>query len=261
MVRSNIEYAGVLAFLVLLGAGCATTPAVNTGDRSVTLSLIHERVRSHVERIKTLRGTGTISVESPEMAGSGSFEIALRKPDSLLIRLEGPFGIEVGSALVTRNEFVFYNSMQNQLITGSTNSANLAKTLRMNVTFDDLMNLFTGASFLEEDGETEGELKVEDEQYVLTYRHFNATRIYWVEPTTLLLSRIQHLDSSGKLVAEQRYSKYQTLAEGSFPSSVRYTMNAQRRVLSVFYDTINLNAPLLSFAMDVPENAKRIHIQ
>ncbi|MCI0707088.1 MAG: DUF4292 domain-containing protein, partial [Ignavibacteriae bacterium] len=177
--------------LVVVGAvaGCSSTPALNVDKNSVTPALIHERVRANIEHIRTLSGTGTISMESPEMAGSGSFEIALRKPDSLLLKIEGPFGIEVGSALVTRNEFLFYNSLQNELITGETNSANLAKTLRINVTFDDLMNLFTGASFLADDGETTGDFDVENQQYVLTYRHVNATRVYWVDPSTLFISR------------------------------------------------------------------------
>jgi outer membrane lipoprotein-sorting protein len=226
-----------------------------------TPALIHERVRANVERIQTLSGSGTVSIESLEMAGSGSFEILLRKPDSLLLKLEGPFGIEVGSALVTRSEFTFYNSLRNQLITGSTNSENLAKTLRMKVTFEDLMNLFTGASFLSEDTEAADDFRVELEQYVLTYRHVNTTRVYWVDPATLLISKIQHLDATGKLAAEQQYTKYLTTAEGSFPASVRYIMNSQRRVLSVFYDEVTVNKPMAALRMEFPMNAERIRIE
>ena len=261
MERSNSFLAVLAFFAAVCGVGCSSAPAVNNSFGTVTPTLIHERVRANIEYIRTLRGSGSLSMESPEIAGSGSFELRLRKPDSLMIRIEGPFGIEVGSALVTRRNFTFYNSLRNEVVTGATNSANLARTLRMSVDFNDLMNLFTGASFLAEDTEAVDDFRVEDQQYVLTYRKLNATRIYWIDPSTLFILRIQHLDATGKLVAEQRYNKYLTLTEGSFPSSVRYTMNSQRRVLSVFFDTIELNVPVDSFALDVPSDARRLRIE
>jgi outer membrane lipoprotein-sorting protein len=227
----------------------------------VTTSQIHERVRTNLERIRTLTGSGTLSVESPEMAGSGSFEIALRKPDSVLLRIEGPFGIEVGSALVTRKEFRFYNSLRNQLIFGATSPANMSRYLRMNVTFDDLLNLFAGSSFLAEDQSAAGDLSIEDDLYVLTYRWPDHTRRYWVDPASLLIAKIQHLDSRGILTTEQRYSNFRTSGDVTFPSDIRFIMNSERRILSVHYGTTTMNTELLDFTMRVPDNAQRVHIQ
>jgi len=260
VARSKSAWVCLLWMVMAFGLGCASAPAVKIDANSTSPALIHNRVQANIERIRTLRGTGTLSMESPEMAGSGSFEIVLRKPDSMLLKLEGPFGIEVGSALVTRDGFLFYNSLQNQLITGSTNAENLRRTLRMSVTFDDLINLFSGAAFLADDNEPD-EFAAEDNQYVLTYRRADGTRKYWIDPTTLFIANVQHLDPDGKLVAEQRYTKYRTSADGAFPSSVRFIMNTQRRMLSVHYDTVELNAPALSFALDIPQNAKRVHIE
>ena len=54
-------------------------------------------------------GEGKFTIETPEIAQSASFFLNLQKPDSVMLRIEGPFGIEVGAAIVTRDEFLFYN--------------------------------------------------------------------------------------------------------------------------------------------------------
>lgn len=261
MVLSNIVRFGAYGILVLLVGGCSSTPTVKTYSGSVTASLIHKRVRANLDYIQTLSGSGNISVESREMAGSGSFEIALRKPDSLLLKFEGPFGLEVGTALVTRKEFLLYNSLQNQLITGETNSANLSRYLRMNVSFDDLLNLFAGSAFFSEDEKEADTFTTEDNQYVLTYTQANRTRKYWIDPTTLLILKVQHWDSHGTLVAEQGYSNYRTVSGATFPSSIRFTMNAEQRALSIHYGKIDVNTNALTFLLGIPENAKRLRIQ
>ncbi len=252
-------HAFIGALLLLWGCSSAVPRVAPSG--TVTIPQIHERVRENLERIQTLTGSGTLSVESPEMAGSGSFEIVLRKPDSVLLRIEGPFGIEVGSALVTRKEFRFYNSLQNQLIFGDTSPANISRYLRMNVTFDDLLNLFAGSSFFPEDQSSAGDLSVEENLYVLTYRWPDHTRRYWVDPASLLIAKIQHLDSRGILTTEQRYSNFRASGDVTFPSDIRFIMNSERRILSVHYGKTTMNSELLDFTMRVPDNAQRVHIQ
>lgn len=226
----------------------------------MTVEQIQERVRTNNERVQTLSGMGSIVVESPEMAGSGSFELALRKPDSVLLRLEGPFGISVGSALITRTRFFFFNSIENQLITGSTNPSNLSRYLRMNISFDDLLNLFAGSTFFSEDAQQPGDLTTEQQQYLLAYQNPRGARRYWIDPKTLLILKIQHLDTTGKLVAEQQYSNYRNVEGVFFPATIRLVLNTQRRMVSIRYNTFDLNAPLPSLNLDIPANAKRVQV-
>ena len=247
--------------LVLFLAGCSSTAPRITTLGSVSISEIRGRVNANLERIKTLRGTGTISVESTEMSGSGSFEISLRKPDSVLLRFEGPFGIEVGSALVTRTEFSFYSSFQNQLVTGATSSANMSRYLRMNVTFDDLLNLFAGSALFMDDNDTDGTLTTEENQYVVQYKQADRSRRYWIDPGSLLITKIQNLDVRGVLTSELRLSNFRVVGDAHFPSDIRLVMNAERRILSIHYSSTTINATPLNFTLRVPENAQRIRIQ
>jgi outer membrane lipoprotein-sorting protein len=256
-----MRYLHGLASLLVLFVGCTPTAKLASLGGVATVEQIHDRVRTNIERVQTLSGIGSIAVESPEMAGSGSFELALRKPDSVLLRLEGPFGISVGSALITRTSFLFFNSIENQLITGSTNPSNLSRYLRMNVSFDDLLNLFAGGAFFSEDEQQAGDLTTEQQHYLLTYRNSHGARQYWIDPETLLILKIQHLDAAGKLVAEQQYSNYRSVQGVSFPATVRLVLNTQRRILSLRYSQFDLNVPLPPFSLDIPANAKRMQVQ
>lgn len=246
---------------LLLVIGCSSIPAVKIGSNAVPVALIHERVRANLQHVRTISGSGNITIESLEMAGSGSFQIALLKPDSVLLKLEGPFGIDVGAALITRTDFLFYNSMQNQLISGSTSPANLSRFLRINVTFDDLLNLFAGSSFFAEDEGATDDLTTEENHYVLIYHQADRTRRYWIDPEKLLIKRIQHLDARGKLIAEQQYTNYRSVGDVFFPSNIRLIHQADRRVLSIHYSTVEVNTAPPSFTLDIPGNARRIRVQ
>jgi len=102
----------VTIFILLSIAGCRTTSTLNLGNRTIASSEVQDVVRMHHTRIQSMKGEGRISVETPEIGQSGSFILTLQKPDSILINLRGPFGIKVGTALVTRTGFLFYNSLR-----------------------------------------------------------------------------------------------------------------------------------------------------
>ncbi len=253
----------VLAVLVpaaLILAGCASE-SVRYADRTITAEMIQERVTGNHWRVTALSGSGTISVETPEIAQSGSFDLVLRKPDSLLVKIEGPFGIDVGSALVTREKFSFYYSFQNRLVEGPTNPENLSKLFHIPIDFDDVLNLFAGGFFLREDRGGPLSFSVEKEEFVLTYGGYTGTRRYWVDPQSMQIVRIHHLDSSGRIVLEQIFSKFRTVDGVTVPQYVRVTMVKNRRRVSIAYSDVAVNPAGLKFYFDVPASASRDSLQ
>lgn len=241
-------------------AGCASK-SVRYADRTVTADMLQERVSENQQRVKALTGTGTISIETSEMAQSGSFELTLKKPDSVLVKIEGPFGIDVGSALVTRNRFAFYYSFQNRLVEGPTNSANLSRVFQIPIDFDEVLNLFTGGLFHSEDRANPSDFSVEDEEFVMTYNSYTGTRKYRVDSQTMQIVKIQHFDGSGRLVLEQLFSKFQTLDGVTVPQYVRVTMVKERRRVSIAYSNLFINPSRLEFLFDVPRNASRARLK
>jgi outer membrane lipoprotein-sorting protein len=254
MRSGNVFFIGAL---LLMAESCATHKA-SIGSKTISADQVHEVVFANQSRILTAKGEGTISIETPAMAQSGSFLLTLKKPDSLLVNLQGPFGIKIGSALVTRTNFLFYNSLENRLYSGETTSRNLSRVMRVTIGFDDLMNLFTGGVFLKGDIGEPDTTGVEDDQFTLLYKNGLGTHKYYIDPRTLLITRTEALDEQGKLEMEQRFLDFQTVDGTLAPYNIRLIQPKERRMVSVVYSNLTLNAQDLEFNFTYPRNAKRV---
>lgn len=247
-----------LLFLLLSFLGCRTSNVMNLVNRSISSEEVQKAAQDHHTRIQSLIGEGQISIESPEIAQSGSFILTLRKPDSVLVNLRGPFGIKVGSALITRTEFSFYNSLQNKLITGLTNAENLNRILHVQVSFDDLLDLFTGGIFLQDDLRSPDETRVENDQFVFIYASNHSSRRYWIDPQNLSIQKIQFIDNNGKLTLEQAFKDFENVDGNTIPYTIRITQPKTRQMLTLNYSDITLNTEQVQFTFPIPQNAERI---
>jgi len=252
----RFSFAFILFFLSFIG--CRTTSTLNLDNRSITSAEVQEIAHTHHTRIQSIQGQGRISVETPEIAQEGAFILALRKPDSILINLQGPFGIKVGSALVTRSGYSFYNSLENKLITGSASIENLNRILHIQLSFDDLLNIFAGGGFLDDDLRSPDETRTEDGQFVFIYTSHNSSRRYWIEPTSLYIQRIQFLDRSGKLTLEQAFNDFENVDGIAMPYAIRITQPKTQQMLTLKYSDIMVNVEQLQFTFTIPQNAERI---
>ena len=249
----------VVCISIFALVGCRTTSPLNLTNRSISYSEVQEATRRHHAQIRSLTGEGRISIETPEIAQSGSFILTLQKPDSVLINLRGPFGIKVGSALVTRTEFLFYNSLENKLITGLSTAENLNRILHIQLSFDDLLNLFAGGTFLESDISLPDETHIEDDQFEFIFTSTKTSRRYWINPTTLLIQKVQFLDQSGKLTLEQTFSDFENVNGFLMPYTIRVTRPKARQRLTFTYSEMLVNTENLRFTFTIPSNAERIH--
>jgi outer membrane lipoprotein-sorting protein len=256
MPRIIYLYAILLALTI---SGCGTSSTTYIDTRAISASKIQEIVQAHHARIQSMKGEGRISVATPEMSQSGSFILSLLKPDSVLINLQGPFGIKIGSVLVTRTEFLFYNSWENKLITGSTSSENLYRILHVRLDFDDLLNLFAGGTFLADDLHQPDETRVVDNQYVFIYKSSDSKRQYSINPRTLAIQKIQFIDNSGKLKLEQTFSNFEDVDGIEIPYSIRITQPEAQQMVSLSYSGMLVNTGQLQFSITIPSNVERIH--
>ncbi len=99
-------------------AGCAST----TGPLSIeplTVEEIAHRLSDVSHANEHFFADGSITVTTPTMNQSVGFELSALGTDSLKMSIYGPFGITVGSALVTRKEFSAYNAFNNTVYRGS----------------------------------------------------------------------------------------------------------------------------------------------
>jgi hypothetical protein len=95
----------------------------------------------------------------------------------------------------------------------------------------------------------------------MSYGNSSGTRRYWIDPSTLLISKIQHTDAKGKLMLEERFERFRDLGEASLPRQIRVTEHQARRVVAVAFSSLAINAGGVPLVLDIPTNAERVRWQ
>jgi outer membrane lipoprotein-sorting protein len=126
------------------------------------------------------------------------------------------------------------------------------------LSFDDLLNIFAGGEFLDDDLRSPDETRIENDQFVFIYASHTSSRRYWIDPTSLYIQKVQFLDRSGKLTLEQTFNDFENVQGIAMPYAIRITQPKARHMLTVQYSDILVNAEQLQFTFTIPHNAERI---
>src|SRR5438552_3424073 len=120
-------------------AGCGGPKETAKLEHNLPIDSVFARVQQRYAYVKTLKGGGSITVESREASQNGSFDVDLKKPDSVLVELHGPFGLHVGTLSLSRDQFIFYNRMENNAVVGKPDGETLHSMFHLNMQFDELL--------------------------------------------------------------------------------------------------------------------------
>lgn len=250
---------GIVVFAAMMLYSCSTAPRVTPDTDRVTPAQLVSNVQENHGKKSTLKARGSISIESRDFSNSGNFHMDLKHPDSLLVRLRGPFGISVGTVFLSQDDFVFYNSMSNEAVIGAARGDILRSFLQMDVDVDDIMNLFLGSSrALFSEPRRPDEFTVDGDQYLLVFRSRDSIRRYWIDPYYKVVSRVVHSNADDRPVLEERYDRFTEKNGMVMAQQIRVIQHQERASFSISYSRIDLNAEDLSFSYSIPSNAKVI---
>jgi outer membrane lipoprotein-sorting protein len=244
---------------LLLGIGTAMyscsprTAAVATDVNTTSAGVIAGRVKQREAGLASIAGRGSVSFESPERAGSAFFDLSLKKPDSLLMTFEGPFGIGAGFLFLSRGKFVMYNGLDNRVISGVPGPAAIRSVIPMDLTFDQIMDAFTGGFVLPD--ALPARYTVEEGKYLLVYQIDGRTHSYWIDPEYDLVVRYEVRTPRGDLLLEAESSQMVRREDLCAPRHVTVNFPGEERRLSIHYSSLELNTGDLSFVYAVPAGA------
>lgn len=252
----------VMTALAAVGlAGCTSTRTVAVGTASVSFEDAVDRSDDVYERLQSLSADGTIRIETPSLSQSGDFQLTLRKPDSVQITVEGPFGIRVAQAMITRSTFQAYSALENKLYVAATTPENLQKALRIDLAFDDILALFTGGRILEADRRAPDASGADGSDAYFLFNDGDRSRRYVVDPSTLAIRKIQILDRRGAMTFEQTFSDQIAAGDIILPKIARATLHQRRQVITLRYDGLRPNPVDLQFSFSPPGNARRVELR
>jgi outer membrane lipoprotein-sorting protein len=242
-------------------AACSGSSQEETLNK-IPIKAIKEKVNSNSSSIETLEAYGVISFDSPENSGTGNILIKIKKPDSVYVKIEGPFGISIAAALITRQDFIYYNIQENKVITGPSSDLNIGAILRIRVSFDELINSFTGSFHFKDDSADSTEAASESSMYVLQVNGAKGIEKYFVEPSFYTIQQYRLLDKEMKSKIEVVYSNYTNESTNgksvSFPNKVFIKNVEKQQSVYLDYETKEINKKDISFRLKVPKSAKVI---
>lgn len=249
----------ILTLLLILLAAC--TGSKQELDK-IPVKEIKQKVNERFSKINSLEASGTIAFDSPDMSNSGYIEIRLRKPDSVLVKIEGPFGIDIANALITRTDFIYYNVQENKVILGPTSDINIGAILRIKVTFDELINSFSGSFYFEDDEQDSIDAASENNFYVLQVNKEYVKKKYFIEPYSYVINTYSVYDRKDKMLLEVDYSKFEDEKTDSgnvnFPNQIIINRPDSKQTVWLTYESKELNKKNLSFKIKYPKSAKII---
>ncbi len=244
---------------VLLGIGTAVyscsprTAAVGTETETTPASVIAGRVRQRAAGLSSMAGRGSVSFETPDRAGSAFFDLSLRKPDSLLMTFEGPFGIGAGFLFLSRQKFVMYSSMDNRAVSGVPGPAAIRSVIPVDLTFDQIMSAFTGGFNIPD--AVPVRYTVDDGKYLLVYALGDRTHSYWIDPEYDCVVRYEVHAAGGGILMEVESTQILSRGDACAPRHVTVDFPDEGRRLSIHFTALDLNAGDLSFVYSVPAGA------
>jgi outer membrane lipoprotein-sorting protein len=215
-------------------------------------------VNGQADKVSTFHAKGTVTIESPSLSHSATFDLALHRPDSARVLVNGPFGIHLASVLLVGGRFVFYNHFKNEVTEGDISLDKLPAMMNLTIHPRDVVNAFCGARTFDADEAVPDSMNAGETVTVLYFHHAAANHRYTVDRRIGRILHVQILDGDGEIISEEFYD-YARREDGTVrPQSVRMVSPRMDSAVSLFYDSVTVNEPVGRMALSIPADAVRV---
>lgn len=241
---------GIVVAALLFLTGCTPSKEINVSR----LSSPDDVNRFYVERekrIRTFTGSGNITIETPEFSNNAGFTVTINRPDSLLIKLKGPFGISVGILFITNGKFVFLNNVEKKIQTGGLDSIPIQSLINMPFSIDDLVNIFTGSYGYSVMDYSSASLNFNGENYLLENNTKAERKEMILDGANNNFLKLTQRDQYGKVNIEVSARSYENVNGVNLPYWTRIIFPKQQRSLTIAYDDIKIN-DTVNFNLSLP---------
>lgn len=245
---------------IFLFDGCVPSKPTEDVELLPSERLIN-KLEANRRKIKNFEGIGVIEIESEQFNNSANFQIIMQKPDSIYFSVLGPFGIELAQALVTKENYIFYDALQNTAYRGGVNDDILKNIFKVNLSFSDLLDAFIGSVNLTKNlYKQPSSYSVEGEHYVLTYvdQENELTSVYKVDIRQLGITNYNLMSNDDLINLQGRYSNFELIENVAIPFNIEITNNVQNQKVKITYKNILANVRRLNVKFELPGDAEII---
>lgn len=228
MVRCKFP---ILLILGIFLISCAPSKKMLTYKDS---KIYFEKIKARDNFVKSLTATGNITVDSPEFSNSAKLKVNLRRPDTLMLKIETIFGIDLGEVQIYADNFKLIDRFNDRVLQGKV-SEYLQKYLGIDLTIDELVDILIACPRV---GEVESQ-SFEDYEF-LVFEKKEGRDVILKFNSDLELESYAFF-KSGVKVFEVIYLKYAKVKDITFPRVVRIYDGSGRGIYLNFSE-ININS-------------------
>lgn len=223
-----------------------------------SLQLVHE-VQKHADQVKTMQGSGSLTLFSKAANFRGTFEFSMKQPDSLWMKIEGPLGIDLAKIRLSGDSITIYSPFENILYLGSFQSMKENPVLPIPVEMDQLLHGITGLLIPQSSQANYGQLATIDNNTYCIQAPHDWMRI---QPKGPVIDTWIREDSSGSALWEWQGENFKKSNGVRIPRKVKVTVHQPEQRMILVYNHIKINQKLKQgwANLKVPESAVPIHL-
>ena len=251
-------FAVLILFFLL--EGCVPSKPTEEAEILSSERLIN-KLEVNRRKIKNFEGVGTFDIQSEEFNDGATFQVIMQKPDSIYFSVLGPFGIELAQALVTKDNYIFYDVLHNTAYRGNVNDDILQNIFKIDLSFSDLLDAFVGSVNLTSNLYKEpSNYSIEGENYVLTYldKERQLTWVYRVDIRELGITNFTLKSQNNQINIEGDYSNFELIDNVAFPFKIEVMNKVKNQKITINYKNISINDKRLRVNFELPDDANII---
>ncbi len=258
--RQILPYLG-LFILPAAFISCSSSSRI-ANLRSASPDEVYRRVADNYRNLQSFRGNGKIIIETPDLQYAGTVNVIARPPDSLIVKVEAAFGVDVGFFFADHSRFASYAPLENTFYTGKTADAPELLFFHIEVSFEEIMSEMIGAVVPPFDSMFA--MQVDGDDYRFDGKRGNYRVTYWVDAEKFVVKRGMLIDAKNKIAGKQEFSRFRKKNGVWLPQLIRAESRpagAQQR-LTIFYERIDPGSKVTPamFTFKVPANAKHVDL-
>lgn len=252
----------IVSLLVLVMIeGCVPAKQPTAEKKILPADRLLKKIEANRRKIKSFEGSGKIDIKSPDLDARASFEIQIKKPDSIRFSVYGPFGIDLAHTVISRNEVVFYHATSNIAYVGEIKPELLKRIFKVNLSFNELIDAFAGAVNLTERlSQLPDDYQINKDDYLLTYKDEieNKEYRYLVNILDNALLDYKVIENQKKIMFEGRYTHYELIDNVPIPFKTTIRNRNENQELVINYKRIKVNEEIGNLKLELPDDVKII---
>jgi hypothetical protein len=248
----------IFNFIVVTLISCAPSRTVDEVE-ILSVDRLINKLEANRRRIKNFEGNGTLIVNTPTLENTANFRVVLIKPDSIFLNILGPFGIELGQALATKKDFIFYDALSNTAYTGEIDDEVIQNIFRIDLPFSEIVDALTGSVNLTYHlYKSPDDFKVVGNKYYLTYSEPSKgyTTNYQIDVRRLGITDYELISEDNTTEIKGTFSNFEIIENVPIPFNIVIENKTTKQKLEINYKKININKKGLYIEFTLPDDAE-----